>query len=81
MVAVSHHVTWAAIALTLLLVFSVRSGGLIVITIVAIALAFILESTINVWWIILGAIVIGVFIFKKGGTGPEMYSPSMLLGG
>lgn len=82
MISISQEVLWAAASLILLLVFSLRSSGLIVLSIIGLVLGFMLNTPAQLMWLILVMVVLGVFILKPGrGAGPEAYSPRMLMGG
>ncbi|MCD6522158.1 MAG: hypothetical protein J7K68_00255 [Candidatus Diapherotrites archaeon] len=81
MISINQGVTWAAAALMVLLVLGLRSKGLLVIVIVGLAIGAMFGAKAPLLWFLLAVIIIGVFIIKQEGRGPESYSPSMLMGG
>jgi hypothetical protein len=83
MIALQSNIMWAAIGLVALLVLSMKSLGLLVLTIVGILVVVMFKIDNPFVWVILAAVIVGIFILKRGetGAGPEMYSPEMMLGG
>jgi len=81
MVAINQGITWAAAALMVLFVAAVRDKGLIVMALVGLVLAFMFQSQEQIIMLVASVVIIGIYMFTKGSSGPEFYSPEMLLGG
>jgi hypothetical protein len=81
MVAINQGITWAAALLMLLFVVAVRHSGILVVALIGLALAFMFQAQQQLIMLVASVVILGIFMFMKGGRGPEMYSPGMLLGG
>lgn len=81
MVAINQGITWAAGLLILLFVTAVRNKGLIIAALIGLLLAYMFQSQQQIIMLIVSVIILGVFMFTKGKSGSQMYSPGMLLGG
>ncbi len=80
--AINANQHWIALGIAVILMISVRSLTLGLLVLAGTVLMLYMKDQVSFWWVILGLLMLAAFLMNKGGdTGPEMYTPEMLMGG
>ncbi len=80
--AINANQTWIALGIAIVILISMRPRVLGLLVLLGTGLMIWMKNQVEYWWVILGLLMILAFIIQKPGeTGPEMYTPEMLMGG
>lgn len=80
--AINANQPVVALGIAIIVLVSIRSIALGLTILVGVALMIYLKNAIEFWWVILGLLMLAAFLMQKSeGSGPEMYTPEMLMGG
>ncbi len=80
--AINANQPWIAFGIAIVVLIGLRPITLGILVLVGTGLMIWMKNQVEYWWVILGLLMVAAFLVQKGGeTGPEMYTPEMLMGG